>query len=113
MREDKEMTTMTTSNLYVPASLVSTSRSSLVNTSRSPLARPAPSAPKAATTVQPNVINPFARRPLGAPLPVRERVGVLAVLAVLAALIGTALVRADRASLERSSSSAVEGALTR
>ena len=43
-----------------------------------------------------DVVNPFARRPRGEQLSRRERAGLLAVFAAVAAIIGFALVRVDR-----------------
>ena len=56
--------------------------------------RPRPA--RKATGGSADVMNPFARRPRGEHLSRRERAGLLAVFAAVAAIIGFALVRADR-----------------
>jgi hypothetical protein len=94
------MTNMTTSNLYLTTAFVDTNRTARIG--RAGLA------PKAAMTDQPNVVNPFARRPLGEPMSFFERVAVLAILAVLGAFLAAVLVRADGAALERSAATQID-----
>jgi hypothetical protein len=83
------MTTMMTSTWDSPTPMVHTARAA-----RSGRAGSA-SESDAASRV--NVVNPFARRPLGQPLSRLERTGIAIIFAVLTAVVGTTLVRADRA----------------
>jgi putative exporter of polyketide antibiotics len=99
------MTTMTTSILYLTPALVDATRAARAHRARV--------APTAASVAQLNVINPFARRSLGEPMSLPERIGILVILAVLAVIMVSAVVRADNSSFETFSSSRVESALTR
>lgn len=92
---------MTTSNSYLTPALVDTNRAARVRRARV--------APTAVSVAELNVVNPFARRPLGEPLSLRERIGILAIFAVLAAIMMFAVVRADNSFC----SSRIASALTR
>ena len=76
------------------------------------LAPTASGRPRSVRTIDPaaDVMNPFARRPRGEQLSRRERAGLLAIFAAVAALIGAALIRAEAPAQPRTPGAAIAAA---